>query len=569
MKKIIAFSLLLLICNFYFAQDSKVNQLADLYINQAFKTHPEYGTMYGIENADNVNLGDNSMNAIEIQENFEDSLFAELIKIDKKSLTKVDLLTYEVLFETLESDKECRICKEDLWLLSHLDGWHIGISRLCEAQPVGSELNRKNTLKRWIKIPVFIQNEMDKLKEGLKQGYSTPKVIVELIITQLDEQLAIPFKESPYYIPATKDSLKDFGLELEKIISNQIYPKIKEYRDFLQFNYLPKAKSNIGVSSNPDGFKCYEAKLRANTTLKISANQMYENGVKRLNFRKEKIIKIGNELFKTSNFDTIKSIVSDTSETFKSKEELIQYTKNALSRAEEKLPHYFNIITKQKYKIEPIPAYASMAINEYQKPMHKDVDSGVFYIQLYDFKHQNKGLIEALAFHEVYPGHHLQGGIQLDLANSSKLLELIGNGGFNEGWARYSELLADEMNLYSNDTNRINLYFRFGIGMIVDPGIHAKNWTHSDAIKYYTDYCPNLSKKAIENLVLRIIITPGQMTSYGTGESVFLALRKKAEEKLGDKFDIKVFHDKCLENGSIPLNLLEKNINDWLEQNMR
>ena len=207
-----------------------------------------------------------------------------------------------------------------------------------------------------------------------------------------------------------------------------------------------------------------------------------------------------------------------------------------------------------------------MAINEYQKPMHKDVDSGVFYIQLYDFKHQNKGLIEALAFHEVYPGHHLQGGIQLDLANSSKLLELIGNGGFNEGWARYSELLADEMNLYSNDTNRINLYFRFGIGMIVDPGIHAKNWSQSDAIKYYTDYCPNLSKKAIENLVLRIIITPGQMTCYGTGESVFLALRKKAEEKLGDKFDIKVFHDKCLENGSIPLNLLEKNINDWLRK---
>ena len=91
------------------------------------------------------------MNAIEIQENFEDSLYAELIKIDKKSLTKVDLLTYEVLFETLESDKECRICKEDLWLLSHLDGWHIGISNLCEAQPIGSELNRKNVLKRWIK----------------------------------------------------------------------------------------------------------------------------------------------------------------------------------------------------------------------------------------------------------------------------------------------------------------------------------------------------------------------------------------------------------------------------------
>jgi uncharacterized protein (DUF885 family) len=207
-----------------------------------------------------------------------------------------------------------------------------------------------------------------------------------------------------------------------------------------------------------------------------------------------------------------------------------------------------------------------MAISGYQKPIHKDVDSGIFLIQLYDFKHQNKGLIEALAFHEVYPGHHLQGGIQLDFSNSSKLLELIGNGGFDEGWARYSELLADEMNLYSNDTNRINLYFRFGVGMIFDPAIHAKNWSQSEAIKYYTNYCPNLSKKAIENLVLRIIVTPGQMTCYGTGESVFLSLRKKAEEKLGDKFDIKEFHDKCLENGSIPLNLLENNINTWLEQ---
>ena len=566
MKKITTFSLLFLCINSYFSQNSKINQFADLYINQAFKTHPEYGTIYGIENADNVNLGDNSMNAIRIQENFKDSLYAELIKIDKKSLTKVDLLTYEVLFETLESDKECRICKEDIWLLSHLDGWHIGISGLCEAQPIGSELNRKNTLERWIKIPMFIQNEIEKLKEGLKQGYSTPKVIVELIITQLDEQLAIPVKESPYYIPATKDSLKDFGLELEKIIFNQIYPKIKEYKDFLKFEYLPKAKSNISISSNPNGPKCYESKLRSNTTLKITADEMYKKGLKSLNFRKEKIIKIGTKTFKTSNFDSIKLIISDTLETFKSKEELIKYTKNALSRSEEKLPLYFNLITKQKYKIEPIPDYAPLAINEYQKPIHKDVDSGIFLIQLYDFKHQNKGLIEALAFHEVYPGHHLQGGIQLDLANSSKLLELIGNGGFNEGWARYSELLADEMNLYSNDTNRINLYFRFGVGMIVDPGIHAKNWSQSEAIIYYTNLCPNLSKKTIENLILRIIVTPGQMTCYGTGESVFLALRKKAEEKLGDKFDIKEFHDKCLENGSIPLNLLEKNINDWLSK---
>ena len=566
MKKSILLFLSITLGNLLFSQNSKINQLADLYINQAFKTHPEYGTMYGIENADNVNLGDNSMNAIEIQENFEDSLFTELIKIDKKSLTKVDLLTYEVLFETLESDKECRICKEDFWLLSHLDGWHIGISELCEAQPIGSELNRKNTLERWIKIPVFIQNEMEKLKEGLKQGYSTPKVIVELIITQLDEQLAIPFKESPYYMPATKDSLKDFGLELEKIISNQIYPKIKEYRDFLQFEYLPKAKSNIGVSSNPNGPKCYDAKLRSNTTLKITADEMYKNGINSLNFKQKKLIKIGTKIFKTSNFDSIKLIISDTLETFKSKEELIQYTKNALSRAEEKLPLYFNLITKQKYKIEPIPDFLPMATNEYRGPSKKDVDSGIFLIQLYDFKHQNKGLNEALAFHEVYPGHHLQGGIQLELARSSNLLKHYNNGGFNEGWARYSELLADEMNLYSNDTNRINLYFRFGVGMIVDPGIHAKNWSQSEAIKYYTNFCPNLSKKAIENLVLRIIITPGQMTCYGTGESVFLALRKKAEEKLGDKFDIKEFHDKCLENGSIPLNLLEKNINTWLEQ---
>ena len=566
MKKIITLSLLFLCINNYFSQNSKINQLADLYINQAFKTHPEYGTMYGIENADNVSLGDNSMNAIRLEEKFEDSLFAELIKIDKKSLTKVDLLTYEVLFETLESDKECRICKDDLWLISHLDGWHIGISALCEAQPIGSELNRKNTLKRWMKIPVFIQNEMDKLKVGLKQGYSTPKVIVELIITQLDEQLAIPVKESPFYIRATKNTLKDFGLELEKIISNQIYPKIKEYRDFLQFEYLPKAKSNIGISSNPNGPKCYEAKLRANTTLKISANQMFENGLKSLNFRKEKIIKIGTKIFKTSNFESIKSIVSDTSETFKSKEELIQYTKNALNRAEKKLPLYFNLVTKQKYKIEPIPDYAPLAINEFQEPIHKDVDSGIFLIQLYDFKHQNKGLIEALAFHEVYPGHHLQGGIQLDLAHTSFLLERIGNGGFNEGWARYSEFLADEMKLYSNDTNRLNLYFRFPFGMIVDPGVHSKNWTINDAMKYYRDYAPNLSKKDIENYVLRIIVTPGQMTCYGTGESVFLDLRKKAEEKLGDKFDIKEFHDKCLENGSIPLNLLEKNIDTWLDQ---
>ena len=549
------------------AQTANINTLADNYIKRTFEIYPEAGTFYGIANANNAVLSDNSAAGVKKWQLFEDSLYKALKTIDPKALSKADQATYGILYEQIEGDVDCQVCKTELWSVDQMSGWQLALGELAAVQPVGDDAKRKATLQRWGQIGYYIQNEIGKLQMGIQTGYVAPKINVKHVIQQINGMLTDTAEKSVFYTPALTDTNKAFGAALKNSILTQINPALKQYRDFLQNQYLAKARESISVSAIPNGKICYQALLRSYTTLKISPADLYDEGVEAVKSREAKAIEIGQKLYGTNDLQEIlKRVRADTTNNFHSAEELTAYSKAAIARVKAKLPDYFNILPQADVIITPIPAYAQKSsFAHYESAADDGSRPGTYFINLFEPRTQNKGTAEKTAFHETYPGHHLQISISRELVKSHPITKYIGNSGFAEGWARYTETLADEMQLYSSDLNRLQLYAQPPTGMVVDPGIHLKGWTREQAIKYTLEHSPSMTQNDAESYVDRIAITPGQMTTYGTGELQFKTLRKLAEKSLGPKFDLKEFHDQCLGMGTIPLNMLSDNITQWIK----
>ena len=546
---------------------SNINTLADLYITRYFTEYPEQSTFYGITNADNASLSDNSLAGVKKWQNFEESLFRMLRTINKSQLSKQDVITYGILREQLEGDIGCQVCKRELWPIDQMGGWQVAFSDLADIQPVGNEANRNNTLIRWGKMVRYIQNEIDNLKAGLSVNFTAPKQNVKLVIEQVNDILNQPINQSYFYTPAQKDSTFSFTNALLQIIEKQIYPQILVYKEFLVNTYLPKAREEISLAAMPNGAACYKALLRSNTTLAITPEEVYIEGLKAVAKREEKIKEIGSKLYGTTDLRKIKErIRMDTTNRFSSKEELVTFSNAAIARSKNKVPLYFGLIPAAPLEIKPMPDYQKSGSSHYNVAPDDGSHPATYYIQLYQFNQQNKGDVETTAFHESYPGHHLQIAISRELVKSHPIVKYVGNSGFDEGWARYTETLADEMALYTSDKNRLSAYGHLPTGMVVDPGIHMKRWTREQAIQYALDKNPTWTRKTGEIYVDRITIWPGQMTTYGVGESLFLKLRSRAQVVLGKKFDLKTFHDKCLELGTVPLNVLDQHVSDWIKK---
>lgn len=549
------------------AAQSKINDLADLYIKKMFEFFPEQGTINGIKGIDNAALSDNSISGNKVWETFQDSLFKVLKVLDKKGLNKTDWVTYEILQEQLEANNECQVCKFYLWPINHLSGWQVYFNNLANAQPVGSDLGRKHTLERWRLIPGYIQNEIENLKAGIKTNYTAPKQNVRLVISQIDQILNQTTEQSFFYNPAVRDTNALFRQALKDMIEQQIYPAARMYKEFLANTYLQAAREDMSIAALPDGLICYKAILRKRTTLRISPDDVYNAGIEAIQKREEISRRIGNEVYGSDNLEQIKiAIQTDTLNKFSTKEDIIRFSEDAVTRAKLKSLQYFNLMPVAPVEIKPVPEYQGGIPPGYWPAPDDNSRPGTYYIQLNGFQDQIKGAVELTAFHETYPGHHLQTGIARELTKTHSISKYLLNPGFSEGWARYTEILSDEMGLYSSDRNRLVAYANLPVGMIVDPGIHLKGWTRDEAIRYVLEKQARMTRPVAEDYVDRIAVMPGRVTTYGVGEALFWKLRHKAESELGDKFDIKAFHDKCLEQGLLPLNALEQLIIQWIKE---
>lgn len=544
--------------------DSRVRELADAYVAAYLDQFPEQATFYGIPGRSHDRLTDISLAALRAWQRREDRWLADVRAVDPTAIQARPLrATYAIMREALESSVASRVCHFELWPVSQINGWQVYYGYLLTIQPVGNDQARREALARWGTLPKHIDAEIANLREGLRQGYSVPRQIVQIVIESVKTLADAPISSSPLMAPADSDKTPEFTQAFTTLARDQLIPAARRYVEFLEREYLPQARTTIAVSANPNGAACYDASVRAFSTLPKTAKEIHDTGLSEVARIDAAMKTIAETTFGTSDVPALmQRLRTDRRYTFRNRDELIKYSQNALTRARAAAPQWFGILPKADVRIEPYPAFRerSGSTGEYNAPAEDGSRGGLFYISAYQPERTTRAENEATAFHETVPGHHLQIAIALEKKDIHPIGRYFGNSGFSEGWGLYAEELADEMKLFSGELDRLGMLSLRNwraVRLVVDSGLHVFGWTRQQAIDYMMAHTTvNANDAASE--IDRYIIWPGQATAYMLGRLEILAARQEAQQAGGAGFDIKAFHDRVLEDGSVPLTYLRE-----------
>ena len=550
---------------------ARVKDLADTYLAAYFERHPDEATLDGVADGPHDRLPDDSPLALADWRAREDAWLAELSAIDPASLVgRPEAVAYAVMRNALEGAIATRVCRSELWNVGHTGNGAIAIvASLSALQPVGTELARRQTLARWRAIPAYLASEEENQRTGLRLGFSAPRGNVRITLTQLDSLLGTPLERSPLLDPARRDSTPAFRVELERVLTTDVLPAARRYRDFLERDYLPRARSAIGISANPEGAACYRASIRATTGLDLSADAVHRLGIATVAALEAEMRVIARRSFRTRDVGALLGRLRTASAfTFRSRPAMLDAARRAVLRAKAAMPAWFGRLPRADIVVEPYPAFREReSVGEWNPPAEDGSRPGIYFLSTYDPIHKARADLEALTFHETIPGHHLQGSIALERGRAiPAIARYFWSPGFGEGWAEYAEQLADEMGLYSSDTARLGALADITLSaalLVVDTGINAFGWSRERAIAYIRDHT-RVPRLRAEVPVDRYPIWPAQGLSYALGRLELRRLRLAAEHALRSRFDIKVFHDRVLADGAVPLPVLRASIERWI-----
>jgi uncharacterized protein (DUF885 family) len=530
----------------------------------------------GVPETANDRLGDNSLAATRAWEKREDKWLDQVQGIDPASLKDPsDEATYGVLRETLEASRQSRVCHAEYWPVNQQSGLQIYLPVLAQLQPLGTAEHRAAALTRWHAMPKYIDTEIASLREGLRQGYTLPRANVVAVREQLDDILKSPAEESPLAGLGQRDSASGFSASVNTIVGHEVTPALRRYRDFLATEYIPRAREATAITALPRGDECYRARVRAYTTVDLDANAVHQLGLDEMSRIESDIRQIGERSFGTSDVPAlIERLRTDPQYRFKSRDEIIRSAGAAVARAKAAIPRWFGRLPKADFILDPCKPFEekSGCPNSYVPGTPDGSRPGRWRINAGNPTEMPKASMEGTAFHEGIPGHHLQIALAQERPDAHPITRYLFFSGFGEGWALYAERLADEMGLYSSDLDRVG---DLGGGqalraarLVVDPGLHVLGWSRQRAIDYMVAHIPE-SRAYIESEVDRYIADPGQATAYMVGRIEIERLRDEAKNRLGSRFDIREFHDRVLEAGSIPLSLLRTRIESWIDEKSR
>jgi uncharacterized protein (DUF885 family) len=554
---------------------------------------PEYMTYIGIFDPYNAILKHNQKLSINTladgEEDYQDSLkhLSMLKKYDSETLTEVQKVTQKIaIFDTENSIDRFENFRFHSYPFNQISGNHLNLVEfMTDTHPVRNYREASDYIKRVRLIDESMKSDLLWLEEQKKLGIFAPQFVFDHVIRQLNELLSYTDDENPLMqvfirkvseleiSPEKKEALFD---ELSAVIKSDVKPGYELILQFMESNYT-NANPHHGAWSQPNGDAYYASRLRSYTTTDYTAEEIHQIGLSEV----ERISNRMKEIFMMLGYEVNKPIgemMNDLNEnpeflyadTPDRKEIVIADYNQMVKEAEEDVRPYFERFPISPVEVRAVPEYSekTAAGGYYQAPSLDGSRPGVFYANLYDIKQTPTFGMRTLTFHEAVPGHHFQ--IALNQENEKlTLYRKMGyrTSAFTEGWALYSEQLAVEAGMTKN------LYDELGVlqsemfranRLVVDTGMHYKRWTREEAMDYMKK-TTGMSDTEVRVEIERYIVWPGQATSYKMGMLKILELREKAKQALGDKFDIKKFHTVVLDQGIVPLFILEDIINEWVE----
>ncbi|WP_223115463.1 DUF885 domain-containing protein [Luteimonas suaedae] len=547
------------------ASDAQMTALADRAVALALEQNPASAYLWGLPAPDHRRWPDRSPEAIARHEAIEDALLTELRALDPAALERSTArLDHALLTERLEAGIQHRVCRSELWDVNHMSGWHLMLPHVAREQPVGSAEERAQALQRWSAVPDLVDREIANLRRGLEGGWSAPRSVVRRVIGQVTGLASATPEDSPLSEPAKRSDDAAFAQAFRTVIADEVNPALARFGAFLEADYLPHAREALAVSANPDGEACYQASLRLYTTLDRGAQEVHDIGAAAVARNIADIETMGERAFGTRDLAQILRRVREAPDNrFESEQALIDYSREVVARARQASARLFLSMPEQEMLSEPFMDFMRGSGTSAHYEPSADVDRPAYYrIDSEGWADETRGSAEITAVHEGYPGHHMQFASALAL-EKTPLAKMSFNSAYAEGWGRYSERLAEEAGIYSNDYAKIQRRAWPARGMVADPGLHVLGWSRQQTIDYLME-TGRFGADETEALVDRMAMLPGQLTAYDSGGLEIVALRQQAEEALGDDFDIRRFHDVVLGQGTIPLQTLRRSVEAWI-----
>ncbi|MCL1065392.1 DUF885 domain-containing protein [Shewanella olleyana] len=559
------------------------NEMADNYFKDVLALEPIYATYVGVNDYNDQFGGSLTEEYLKQRHELNSRYLKQAKSLDVESLPENLKLSFDMFIYDRHMDLVAESYPEHFIPMNQFYSTVISMIQLGSgesAQPFKTVEDYQNwlgRLKGFIQWTALAQARMD---EGIQSKVVLPKILVERIIPQLDAQLVTSANESLFYAPINSFP-ENFSAEeraaltsdYTELINADLLPALTQLRNYFKETYLPYARASDGWWGLPNGKEWYQSLANSHTTTTMPVDEIHQIGlseVKRILTEMDSVreqVKFEGDL--TAFFA---SLGSEPQYFFTERQGLIDGYMSLKDDINKELPKYFNIMPKADYVVKPVESFRekSAAGASYQSPAVDGSRPGVFYINTFNLKAQPKWGMTTLSLHEAAPGHHFQIAIKQELTGIPEFQRFQGYTAFEEGWALYAEYLGIEMGLFKDPYQyfgKLSDEMLRAMRLVVDTGLHAKGWSREQAIQYMKDNSP-MAESDIVAEVERYMAIPGQALSYKIGQLTILKLRADAEAKLGEKFDLKAFHDQILTTGSLPMAVMEKKIARWIESEL-
>jgi uncharacterized protein (DUF885 family) len=531
------------------------------------KNAPERATAYG-DYRYNDQLSDRSLVAIDHRHTADAANLARLKAIPTTGFSEQDILSHDLLARVLQQRLDDYELKEYEMPVDQMNGIHTGLADLPLSMPFDSVKHYEDYIARLHQIPRVLSQTTESLRAGMKDNLMPVRFLLEKVPGQCNgiieaDPFLIPTKKYPASI--SPEDQKRLTAEITDAVNTDVIPAYRTFAAFITTDYAPHGRTNLAVTSLPDGAKRYQNDILGRTTTHLTPDQIHTLGLNEV----ARITAEMTTLAHTAGFKNLAafraSINSNPKWTPTSTEQILNDYRRYIAQMQPKLPQLFTFIPGSPVTVEAIPVFQSADSTHYQTGTPDGKRPGRVSVATSDFAHRTLLLDEAVAYHEGIPGHHMQLSVQQQLKGLPKFRLHTGFSAYSEGWALYAEQLGKEVGFYQNpvsDYGRLNSELFRAVRLVVDTGIHAQGWTRDQVVDYMRKN--DVNEPLIQSETDRYIAWPAQACSYKLGQLKIIELRERAKKELGPRFDIRTFHDEILSGGALPLDMLDARTTQWI-----
>jgi len=544
------------------------------YWEQTLKRQPEFASSLG-DKRYNDQISDYSVKAINDWLAVEQDMLLKLASIDATGLTEQDQISRELLIHDLTEDQEGAEFKSWEMPVNQMGGIYATYPQLVAQLSFTTAKDYDDWIARLRAIPHAFDQVTSNMSLGIEDKRVPPKYLIEKTLEHVkqlagqkpeDSPLALPLKKFPESISAAEQTR--IKTEMLAAISKQVLPAYQRFARFLEVAYVPAGRTEPGISSIPDGVAYYKYRIKQSTTTNLTTDQIHQIGLDEVKKDEAEMLAIAQKL----GFQDLKSFRASLKTNPKlkatSREQLLDSYRGYLGPMQAKLPELFGRLPKSPFEVVPVPDYLekTSAPAYYEAGTPDGSRPGRLFINTYNATDRDLYQVESVAYHEGLPGHHLQISISRELQGFPEFRKFGGYSAFSEGWGLYSERLGKDVGFYKDpysDYGRLQADIWRAIRLVVDTGVHSKHWTRQQMVDFFHDHS-TIDETSIQAEVDRYIAWPGQALAYKIGQLEILKLRDQAKKELGDKFDIRSFHDQVIDSGALPLDVLDERITAWI-----